>query len=77
MPRVIQVIETDEPRGAGGHPGDPCRRVTRYYTLEGTLLAERDEWEETHLARCEKPGCTALVLADRACLAGHPQLGAA
>jgi len=41
MPRVIEVIEVEEPRGAGTEH-DPARSVTVYYTLEGDYLAERD-----------------------------------
>lgn len=39
MPRVIQVIETDEPRGKGVD-GDVFRRVRTYWTLEGEWLGE-------------------------------------
>lgn len=41
MPKVIQVIESIESRGAGV-VGSPCRSVTCYYTLEGEFLAESD-----------------------------------
>ena len=45
MPRVMQVIESDIPRGKG-EPGDPVRRVIQYHTLDGELLAEYDQWAE-------------------------------
>lgn len=39
---LIQVIETSlETRGAGV-AGDPIRRITQYYSPDGTLLAEKD-----------------------------------
>jgi len=44
MPRVIQVIESDEVRGSGRDHTDTLRRVTQYHTLEGELLAEKDPW---------------------------------
>jgi predicted secreted Zn-dependent protease len=41
--RVIQVIETTLAlRGSGKSEADPMRRVTQYWTLDGTLLAEVD-----------------------------------
>ena len=44
--RLIQVIETDfETRGAGTSD-DPVRRIVQYWTVDGKLLAERDEWAE-------------------------------
>lgn len=41
--KLIQVIEVVESTGRGV-AGDPVRSVRRYYTPEGELLAERDEW---------------------------------
>lgn len=41
MPRVIQVIESEELRGAGTRDA-PYRRVRQYHTLNGDLLAEAD-----------------------------------
>jgi hypothetical protein len=43
MPRVIEVIEADEEKGSGVMDS-PYRRVKRYYTLDGDLLAENDQW---------------------------------
>lgn len=43
MPRVIQVIESEENEG-DGTPKNVIRTVRRYYTLEGKLLAEYDTW---------------------------------
>jgi hypothetical protein len=42
MPRVIQVIQTDNELRGVGEPGDPYRRVTQYHTLDGDFLAESD-----------------------------------
>lgn len=42
MPRVIQVIESDEARGSGADHDNRCRRVTMYHSLDGEPLAERD-----------------------------------
>lgn len=44
MPRVIQVIESDEARGSGNDDDTICRRVTMYHTLDGELLAEKDDY---------------------------------
>lgn len=44
MPKIIQVIESQESKGHGETDADPIRFVTRYYTLEGDLLAEHDPW---------------------------------
>ena len=41
MPRVIQVIQTEEQRGDGTQES-PLRQVSQYYTLEGEFLAEDD-----------------------------------
>lgn len=58
--RVIQVIETKAERGLGVEK-DPVREITQYWSLEGKLLAERDEdtqflcdlvtWESKRLAK--------------------------
>lgn len=44
--RVISVIEVIYRRGQGVEH-DPVRMVTAYYSFEGELLAERDDWETT------------------------------
>jgi hypothetical protein len=44
MPRLIQVIESDETRGLGRDFTDTCRRVRQYHTTDGELLAEVDPW---------------------------------
>lgn len=41
--RVIQVIETKVSRGDGSE-AEPYRTVTQYWTLDGALLADVDEW---------------------------------
>ncbi len=58
--RVIQVIETKAERGLGVEK-DPVREITQYWSLEGKLLAEKDEdtqflcdlvsWESKRLAK--------------------------
>jgi hypothetical protein len=40
--RVIQVIETDNELRGEGTRSSPLRRITQYWTLDGTLLAEHD-----------------------------------
>ena len=44
MAKLIQVIEAEESRGKG-LPDDPYRRVVVYYSVDGELLAERDDWK--------------------------------
>lgn len=41
MPKVIEVIESEEHEGEGVK-NDPYRLVVRYYTLGGDFLAEND-----------------------------------
>jgi hypothetical protein len=41
--RVIKVIEVHASRGRGAE-GDPYRTVVQYWSEDGELLAERDEW---------------------------------
>lgn len=43
--KVIQVIETKSIRGIGSEQ-DLCRNVTQYWSMEGKLLAERDDCEK-------------------------------
>lgn len=40
--KVIQVIETRSVRGKG-NIDDPCRLVIQYWSLNGELIAEKDE----------------------------------
>ncbi len=44
--KVIQVIEVEYRRGQG-IKDDPVRMVTGYYSFDGELLAERDDWKIT------------------------------
>ena len=44
MPKVIQVIESEVQRGSGKNEDDPVRIVMQYHSLDGDLLAERDDW---------------------------------
>lgn len=44
--RVIQVIKTMIERRGAGTEADPVRIIYQYWTFEGELLAERDEWKE-------------------------------
>jgi len=60
MPRVITVIQNEEHRGRGVE-NDPYRLVTCYYTLEGELLAQNDQWaidqaRAAKYAQDEQPG---------------------
>lgn len=40
--RVVQVIACDLLVRGTGDAGDPKRRVTQFYSLDGVLLAERE-----------------------------------
>jgi hypothetical protein len=42
MARLIQLIETDDRRGAG-RDGDPVRLVTQYFTTEGDFVVEKPD----------------------------------
>ncbi len=42
--RLIQVIVTDLDLRGMGTPEDPIRRVTQYWSTDGELLAENDEY---------------------------------
>jgi hypothetical protein len=55
MPSVVAVIESLETRGTGV-PDDPVRWVKTYHTLDGTFLAERDEYLDYRRQRdeCER-----------------------
>jgi hypothetical protein len=41
MAKLVELIETDDLRGAGT-PSDPCRRVQQWFTKDGTLVVESD-----------------------------------
>ena len=43
--KIIQVIEVKSIVGKG-IAGDPCRQITEYYNLDGTLLARYNNKEE-------------------------------
>ena len=43
MPRVISVIENIRKVG-GNTETNPLRIITEYFTLDGELLAGRDDW---------------------------------
>lgn len=43
--RVIEVIESTHTVGDGTHEY-PYRKVISYHTLDGQLLAERDDWKD-------------------------------
>jgi hypothetical protein len=53
--KVIQVIEVFTTRGEGVS-GDPVRVVRQYYSLEGELLAERDEWWLARVTKRDEAG---------------------
>lgn len=40
--KVVQIIEVTFLRGSGKNEDDPLRRVTQYWSFEGTFLAEFD-----------------------------------
>lgn len=42
----MKVIRTNLSTNGKGVEGDPIRRVIQYWTLDGELLAEVDEWED-------------------------------
>ena len=44
--QVMKVIRTNLSTNGKGVEGDPIRRVIQYWTLDGELLAEVDEWED-------------------------------
>ena len=48
---VIAVIRTDLERRGDGIAGDPIRRLTQYWSLDGDLLAEVDPMESLKWAR--------------------------
>lgn len=54
MARLIQVIETEVKRGLGIER-DAIRAVTQYWSPEGKLLAERDEWLEAKHREAAEP----------------------
>ena len=43
--KCIEAIEIKSSIGEGIE-GDPCRIITEYFSLEGKLLATKDEWLE-------------------------------
>ena len=47
MARVMNVIYTEERRGLGTN-NDPIRLVAQLWSLDGELLAERDESPKEH-----------------------------
>lgn len=48
MAKLIQVIDMEERRGLG-NDRDPVRRVRQFWTPEGELLAEVDEWRDSRI----------------------------
>lgn len=48
--RVIKVIETKSTRGVGTS-ANPVRLVTQYWSLDGELLAEKDEFMREKLSQ--------------------------
>jgi len=40
--KLMTVIVTDMECRGKGVDGDPCRRITQYWTPDGTLLVEKD-----------------------------------
>ncbi len=52
---IIQVIRSDDMRLGDGTPEHPIRRVTRYYSLDGTLLWEDDPLDRAVSVNTEEP----------------------
>jgi len=50
VPKVIKVIESDKEMIGQGIAGDPDRHPLRYYGLDGSFLAERDELLDMRIA---------------------------
>jgi hypothetical protein len=42
--KLIEVIETVSLRGEGVE-GDPVRHIKQYWSKDGVLLAEQDDWK--------------------------------
>lgn len=49
---VIEVVRTTLVRRGRGVEGDPVRRVTQYWTIDGDLLAEVDGYESGRRVQC-------------------------
>ena len=61
--RVLQVIDVKDLRG-GGAEDDPLRSIHRYFALNGTFLAERDEFQAEQVEKVHKfrlHGCDIVV----------------
>ena len=43
--KVIEVIEVSDILVGKGTGGDPCRRMTKYFSLDGELLSWRDVFD--------------------------------
>jgi len=56
MAKLIQVIETTVTKGTG-KDNDPLCLVVQYWSVEGLLLAERDEGIKHALHSSERCGC--------------------
>jgi len=46
MAKLVTLIETTEKRGEGVS-GDPIRPMVQYWTTDGKLVFEKDEWEDS------------------------------
>lgn len=42
--KMVELIEAEEHIGAG-KKGDPFRTIKRWYTKDGQMVVERDEWK--------------------------------
>ena len=47
---VIQVIKTESAIGSG-KTNDPFRPLIEYWSLDGNLLAEKDEWDKSNVRK--------------------------
>lgn len=53
MAKLMQVIHILTRRGTGVE-NDPSRRVEQYWSVDGVLLAEHDEWFEERIRHALK-----------------------
>lgn len=62
---VVEVVEVMAKVGRGV-AGDPYRMVVQYWSHEGELLAERDDWREAHQRSLAEIGLGVCSIAEEA-----------
>ena len=63
--KLVELIETEELRGSGKED-DVFRRVKQWWTKEGELVAERDEWKlEQDAQRLDECAGLSTILDDQ------------